>query len=171
MLELNVQVSNLCQFLPQEKVAEFARMNQQQLLENTEKAVGGIELYEKHQQLKDERETSKNYEKELITYQESLKKEEAINARLENQVKSFLEKQKNEQEIQWLKRKRAWMIYDEKKEEYNALKKGKDKYVKELESLEKKFEPMQEKKKSTEKNLVKFKTELTNKVTFKLSNK
>lgn len=38
-MELNIQVSNLCQFLPQEKVTEFARMNPQQLLENTEKAV------------------------------------------------------------------------------------------------------------------------------------
>ncbi len=37
--DLNIQVDNLCQFLPQEKVAEFARMNPQQLLESTEKAV------------------------------------------------------------------------------------------------------------------------------------
>jgi chromosome segregation ATPase len=37
---LNIQVGNLVQFLPQEKVADFARMSQQELLENTEKAVG-----------------------------------------------------------------------------------------------------------------------------------
>jgi len=36
---LNIQVGNLVQFLPQEKVADFARMSQQELLENTEKAV------------------------------------------------------------------------------------------------------------------------------------
>ena len=36
---LNIQVGNLCQFLPQDKVADFAKMNQQELLENTEKAV------------------------------------------------------------------------------------------------------------------------------------
>jgi len=29
----------LCQFLPQEKVTDFARMSPQDLLENTEKAV------------------------------------------------------------------------------------------------------------------------------------
>ena len=38
-MELNIQVGNLCQFLPQERVTEFARMNPQQLLESTEKAV------------------------------------------------------------------------------------------------------------------------------------
>jgi chromosome segregation ATPase len=44
---LNIQVQNLCQFLPQEKVSEFARLNKFELLESTEKAVGGIELFEK----------------------------------------------------------------------------------------------------------------------------
>lgn len=37
--QLNIQVGNLCQFLPQDKVAEFAKMTNQELLENTEKAV------------------------------------------------------------------------------------------------------------------------------------
>ena len=36
---LNIQIGNLCQFLPQDKVADFAKMSQQELLENTEKAV------------------------------------------------------------------------------------------------------------------------------------
>ena len=35
----NIQVGNLCQFLPQDKVADFAKMSQAELLENTEKAV------------------------------------------------------------------------------------------------------------------------------------
>lgn len=43
--DLNIQVGNLCQFLPQEKVAEFARMNPQELLENTEKAVKKDSFY------------------------------------------------------------------------------------------------------------------------------
>lgn len=37
--EQNIQVGNLCQFLPQDKVADFAKMSPQQLLESTEKAV------------------------------------------------------------------------------------------------------------------------------------
>ena len=39
---LNIQVSNLCQFLPQDKVADFAKMTSQELLVNTEKAVSYI---------------------------------------------------------------------------------------------------------------------------------
>ncbi|XP_067138662.1 structural maintenance of chromosomes protein 5-like [Centruroides vittatus] len=50
--ELNIQTGNLCQFLPQDRVCEFARMSQQDLLINTEKAVGTPEMLEYHLQLK-----------------------------------------------------------------------------------------------------------------------
>lgn len=39
------------QFLPQDKVAEFAMMNPQQLLEATEKAIGDAELHRQHMEL------------------------------------------------------------------------------------------------------------------------
>lgn len=38
--EYNIQIDNLCTFLPQEKVQDFAKLNPQQLLEHTEKTVG-----------------------------------------------------------------------------------------------------------------------------------
>uniref|UniRef100_A0A673CPA9 Structural maintenance of chromosomes protein 5 n=1 Tax=Sphaeramia orbicularis TaxID=375764 RepID=A0A673CPA9_9TELE len=41
---LHIQVSNLCQFLPQEKVGEFAKMSKIELLEATEKSVGPPEM-------------------------------------------------------------------------------------------------------------------------------
>ncbi|CAF0981262.1 unnamed protein product [Adineta steineri] len=52
MKKLHIQVDNLCQFLPQEKVAEFTNMSKCDLLENTEKCVGGEELYLLHKSLK-----------------------------------------------------------------------------------------------------------------------
>ncbi len=67
MKKLHIQVDNLCQFLPQEKVAEFTNMSKCDLLENTEKCVrifvcfsisicekqvGGEELYSLHKSLK-----------------------------------------------------------------------------------------------------------------------
>ena len=44
MKKLHIQVDNLCQFLPQEKVAEFTNMSKCDLLENTEKCVGHFRL-------------------------------------------------------------------------------------------------------------------------------
>uniref|UniRef100_UPI00358EE2EF structural maintenance of chromosomes protein 5-like n=1 Tax=Myxine glutinosa TaxID=7769 RepID=UPI00358EE2EF len=49
---LNIQVENLCQFLPQETVGEFAKMTKIEILEATEKSVGPTEMYNFHLQLK-----------------------------------------------------------------------------------------------------------------------
>lgn len=48
--EMNIQLDNLCQFLPQEKVADFAKLTPEKLLEETERAIE-IDLLNKHQQL------------------------------------------------------------------------------------------------------------------------
>ena len=38
--ELGIQINNLCQFLPQERVKEFSVLNKIQLLSSTERAIG-----------------------------------------------------------------------------------------------------------------------------------
>jgi chromosome segregation ATPase len=38
---LNIHMENLCQFLPQDRVSEFADMTPQQILKATEEAIGG----------------------------------------------------------------------------------------------------------------------------------
>ncbi|KAH8919457.1 P-loop containing nucleoside triphosphate hydrolase protein [Atractiella rhizophila] len=49
--KLNVQVSNLCTFLPQDRVCEFAAMTPQQLLVETQRCAGNENLPEWHEQL------------------------------------------------------------------------------------------------------------------------
>ncbi|KAH9023034.1 P-loop containing nucleoside triphosphate hydrolase protein [Lactarius deliciosus] len=51
MNELNVQVGNLCSFLPQDKVSEFAHMSPQQLLRETQRAAGDPRLTNWHDTL------------------------------------------------------------------------------------------------------------------------
>lgn len=50
---LNIQLDNLCHFLPQERVAEFALMSPERLLIETERTIGDNTLIEKHLQLVD----------------------------------------------------------------------------------------------------------------------
>ena len=45
--KLNIHVNNLCQFLPQDKVADFAKMSSKELLDSTERAVSN-NLHRKH---------------------------------------------------------------------------------------------------------------------------
>ena len=49
--KFNIQVGNLTQFLPQDRVCEFAKLSPIELLEVTEKDVGDQELLGKHKAL------------------------------------------------------------------------------------------------------------------------
>ncbi len=49
MSELRIQVGNLCQFLPQDKVHQFSKMNAKELLNKTVEAVGEPKLVEDQQ--------------------------------------------------------------------------------------------------------------------------
>merc|ERR1712154_459872 len=50
--KLNIQTDNLCQFLPQDKVHDFSKMNPKQLLSRTIDAIGDSQLKEDHESLK-----------------------------------------------------------------------------------------------------------------------
>jgi chromosome segregation ATPase len=52
MHSLGVQVDNLCQFLPQDKVADFAALSPVELLAQTQKAVGSEDMSKWHEELK-----------------------------------------------------------------------------------------------------------------------
>ena len=65
MHNLGVQLDNLCQFLPQDRVVEFAKMTPEALLQETEKAIGNAELYDMHKQLIDKKEGIGQLEREV----------------------------------------------------------------------------------------------------------
>ncbi|ORZ38878.1 P-loop containing nucleoside triphosphate hydrolase protein [Catenaria anguillulae PL171] len=49
--QLNVQVENICQFLPQERVSALAAMSDVELLKEVQKAAGPLDMLGKHEQL------------------------------------------------------------------------------------------------------------------------
>jgi chromosome segregation ATPase len=49
--KLTIQLDNLCQFLPQEKVVEFSKMTPTELLLSTERAIGDGRLADMHSKL------------------------------------------------------------------------------------------------------------------------
>lgn len=60
--EFAIQVDNLCQFLPQDKVAEFAALTPIELLHSTQRAAAGEDMVEQHNGLKDIRAAQKKVE-------------------------------------------------------------------------------------------------------------
>jgi hypothetical protein len=64
----------------------------------------------------------------------------------------------------WLKRKRACLIYKQKRDDYEKAKKERDAIQKEIDQVNKEFEPMKLKKEELDKNLSKQKNTLNQKV-------
>jgi structural maintenance of chromosomes protein 5 len=155
---LNIQLDNLCQFLPQDKVVEFARMKPVELLAATEEAVGDTSLKDMHvdliklrKELADDQASEDQIAVELARLQSD-------NARAERTVQQIREKERLEQEIEDLKLKVPWAQYAELKKDFqDEKKKFKDTETALLRMKEKQEDddgPFKAKKKASDKAVV-----------------
>ncbi|GAB6032402.1 Structural maintenance of chromosomes protein 5 [Chamberlinius hualienensis] len=141
MVKLNIQVKNLCQFLPQERVVEFVRMSNEELLQSTEKAAD-VNMWENHNKLKDWYKQTHNLEQTFARVNEELERENQRNADLEEQVKLYRTRKSHLEKIQSLKKKKAWMIYQQANDNYsNALEEEKQK-TEELKNINSTINPL-----------------------------
>ncbi|KAI1811074.1 P-loop containing nucleoside triphosphate hydrolase protein [Poronia punctata] len=138
---LRIQIDNLCQFLPQDKVAEFAGLTPTRLLEETLRAAAPEEvlewqmrlktLYKEHSELKTQVEASSDTLKNLESRQQGLQAD----------VDRLREREAIRQKVTDLKGARAVAEYDDKRHRYTAAKqRGKD-TRKKLEDLQRACEP------------------------------
>ncbi|KAK7078915.1 Structural maintenance of chromosomes protein 5, partial [Halocaridina rubra] len=113
--KFNIQVDNLCQFLPQDRVVGFSKMNPVQLLEATEKAVGEPDLFEYHQILREsgnQMQTLKSKISEKTVLLDSLQKQ---NASLKAIIENVQEKEKIEREIENFQKQLKFFQYEAKR--------------------------------------------------------
>ncbi|XP_023227302.1 structural maintenance of chromosomes protein 5-like isoform X1 [Centruroides sculpturatus] len=143
--ELNIQIGNLCQFLPQDRVCEFARMSQQDLLINTEKAVGTLEMLEYHLQLKKLRTEVRDLENSKESGTSHLEKERQTLIHIEKERENFEERQRHLEEVAVLKQKRAWVEYNEVRRVFCAKKQEKNKLSDKLKALKNSNQPLEKK--------------------------
>ncbi|KAI7729601.1 hypothetical protein M8C21_012043, partial [Ambrosia artemisiifolia] len=108
--KFNIQVNNLTQFLPQDRVCEFAKLTPVRLLEETEKAVGDPQLPVLHRSLAVE----KN--------KETLNQLKALNAEQERDVERVRQRDELLAKAESMKKKLPWLKYDMKKAEYLEAK-------------------------------------------------
>ncbi|XP_048383273.1 structural maintenance of chromosomes protein 5 isoform X2 [Stegostoma tigrinum] len=139
---LNIQVGNLCQFLPQEKVGEFAKMSKIELLEATEKSVGPPEMYKFHSDLKNYREKEKELENTCKEKSAALEKMKQRNERHEQDVQRYYERQRHLDKIKMLERKRPWVEYEVARQEHEEVKRARDQLKQELKALREAQAPM-----------------------------
>lgn len=127
--KLNIKVDNLCQFLPQDSVTQFVKMNTCELLLNTLKAAGDNQLVDDHQNLVAMTAEVSDKRFELRNLEQSCKENETNVQRLESDVQKLRQREELIKEkticsekIYYAKYQEAKCRCDEAKAGYNALK-------------------------------------------------
>ncbi|GFR42391.1 hypothetical protein Agub_g3263 [Astrephomene gubernaculifera] len=134
--QLNVQFDNLCQFLPQDKVVEFAHMDKYQLLAATEKALGDSSLHDQHQRLKQLRQEEKQAAADRGSTATRLTKLQADQERQERDYQRFQERERLLGEARSLRCQAKWLAVCAKARAAEAAKKKLEEERAELRRLE-----------------------------------
>ncbi|KAJ1963725.1 Structural maintenance of chromosomes protein 5 [Dipsacomyces acuminosporus] len=119
---LNIQVNNLCQFLPQDRVVEFSKMSSQELLKETQRAVGQEKLCVMQTELVALRSSEKQKMNDLQRLKqdsETLKKQ---NEQLERDVQRWQERLAAESQMRVLTALVPVIKYTEAKAEHDKTK-------------------------------------------------
>ncbi|WVZ24282.1 hypothetical protein V8G54_002826 [Vigna mungo] len=140
----NIQVNNLTQFLPQDRVCEFAKLTPVQLLEETEKAVGDPQLPEQHRTLVDKSRSLKHIELSLERNEGTLKQLKEQNAELETDVERVRQRDELLAKAESMKKKLPWLKYDMKQAEYREVKERENDAAKALEEAAKLLNDLKE---------------------------
>jgi chromosome segregation ATPase len=108
MKELNIQVENPLQFLPQDKVGQFSNLSPVDLLKHTEMAIGP-EVYAQHQALMALGKELEALKQRQVSEQDGLDDLQARNKALEKDVQRFRKLQENKERRDHLQGKVMWI--------------------------------------------------------------
>lgn len=124
----NIQLDNLCQFLPQDKVSEFARMKPIELLKATEMAIGDGNLYNLHESLIKEKKDMDEKKKLVDLESAAVARHEEELGELERALGPMKEKKRLQEQVKVLQMHKAWRDHDvcveEGKKDEEMLKKS-----------------------------------------------
>ncbi|XP_016987937.1 structural maintenance of chromosomes protein 5 [Drosophila rhopaloa] len=118
----NIQVSNLCQFLPQDRVQDFSKMNPQELLLNTMSSVCDDELTQSFNLLKQMRSQQENTHANREKEKNDLVKKQKRLEHLQMTVAQYKEREDVKQKLQVFSAKKLWIETQAGEEKATQLK-------------------------------------------------
>lgn len=118
----NIQINNLTQFLPQDKVCEFAKLTPVDLLWATENAVGDPQLPMQHDALIEKSGQLARLQRAVDTNKGVLNQLKAQHAEQERDVERVRQREELLTQVELMKKKLPWLKYDMKKADYMESK-------------------------------------------------
>jgi len=138
---LSIQIDNLCQFLPQDKVVEFAAMTPVELLRSTQRAVASQEMIDTHEELKDLRKKQKDVLARCTADQETLTNLEGRQRMQEADVERMREREQVEKRVTMLEAARPFAAYRGARTLHREAKEKRREAQEELTRLKNEVEP------------------------------
>lgn len=142
---LNIQIDNLCQVLAQDRVQDFAKLNKQELLEATQKAVGKDGMSEIHIKLKNLQKRQKELEQQLAADKHKRDQEHDHVERLRGAVEKMERRRGIEEEAEACRLKMTLMEYKIKIEEVKRFKELKKEAENKVDRIKVQIEPFTKK--------------------------
>eukprot|EP00117_Sycon_ciliatum_P034082 scpid19614/ scgid4000/ Structural maintenance of chromosomes protein 5; Protein expressed in male leptotene and zygotene spermatocytes 453 len=149
--QLHIQLDNLCQFLPQDRVVDFARLSPPELLKATEKAVGDASMFNNHEQLIELRKREKDLQVKACRNTEELDRLRHQNSLLDRDVQRYQERQQFMLQVRDLENKRPWVEYEEVRTEFSEARQLVKDAKGHLDQLRQLHEPMRIKQENAKK--------------------
>ena len=162
----SIQIDNLCQFLPQDRVVEFASMSPVGLLESTQKAAAREQMGVWHAQLKQLGHERLNMRSKNAEDAKSLASLERRHAAQQGEVDKIREREKLEIRLQGLKMAKPAQEYKEKRLRIQDIKKTKKELERDLRELEEQVAPALQIVKDTENRVTQLKASVGEGKTF-----
>ncbi|KAL8798941.1 MAG: hypothetical protein Q9182_006263 [Xanthomendoza sp. 2 TL-2023] len=136
-----IQIDNLCQFLPQDKVVEFAAMTPVELLRSTQRAVAPQEMLDMHDELKDHRQKQKGIQAKAQAEQDALNNLENRQRMQADDVQRMRDREVIKERVRVLQASRPLVAYRAVKQRHAEAKERKKHVANELEKLKQDVEP------------------------------
>lgn len=137
----SIQIDNLCQFLPQDKVVEFAAMTPVELLRSTQRAVATQSMIDTHEGLKEYRKKQKDVQNHHASDEDTLKNLESRQQVQRADVERMREREEVKTRLRFLEMTRPLPQYREAHQASKEAKRRKVELEKELEQLRREQEP------------------------------
>ncbi|TNY24149.1 P-loop containing nucleoside triphosphate hydrolase protein [Rhodotorula diobovata] len=144
MEQLQVQVGNLCTFLPQDRVASFAMMTPPELLRETQRAAGNENLTTWHQVLIQEFKKCREVQLEVTRLSEQLARKQTKQAETEKEVRAFEQRARLEQDRDVVEVLVKFGAYHQVYEQYLVAREAKTVLQNEVAHLEEKNRPFRD---------------------------
>lgn len=139
--QFNIQCDNLCQFLPQDRVVEFAQLTPEDRLQTTLRAAADPEVLEYHQKLIQERQRQRELMSDNRGDQEQLDSWKKTQEIMRPEVERFAERLKIEKRIDQLKLCKPIPRFLQAKKRTGELRITKDRLARETQALKEETEP------------------------------